>query len=582
MRVHFIAIGGAIMHNLAIALKDKGYQVTGSDDVIFDPSKSILQKHGLLPAEFGFFPERITPDIDAIILGMHAKMDNAELTRAMELGLKVYSFPEYIFEQSKDKKRIVIAGSHGKTTITSMIMHVLQKMNYDFDFMVGSSVAGFPNNVKLSNAPIIILEGDEYLTSALQKEPKFIHYKGNIALLSGIAWDHINVFPTFEIYLDQFQKLVNSLDTNAHFIYFNDDEHIAKLVSQKREDLTYIPYETPAYSVINEQSVIEYQGEKFALQVFGKHNLQNIEGARKVCNAIGVSDYDFYNSIKSFSGAGRRLELVRKDDKTIVYRDFAHSPSKLQATVRSVKETYPAKHLIACMELHTFSSLKKDFLPEFKHSMAMADTAIVFVNEETVKQKGSEMLTNEDIQANFDHPNLHYFTDRKALEDFLLKQNRVDKVFLMMSSGNFGGMDLLQFSFRIFDESREIEMSEPGPTNNSNGEAQTFTTDYLSFDELEKRDLNLLHIGGMLTTIVVPIYYFLSSPSNLIKNEARKTFNFQLSLVLIAMLSMIPCCTAFFIIPICISLSVIYSLISIMQVSNNKTCDYPIMVEWMK
>lgn len=584
MNVHFIAIGGAIMHNLAIALKDKGYRVTGSDDVIFDPSKSLLEKHGLLPDSFGFFPEKITKDIDVVILGMHAKMDNPELSRAMELGLKVYSFPEFIYEQSKDKTRVVVAGSHGKTTITSMIMHVLRKNNYDFDYLCGSSVAGFDNNVKLSDAPIIILEGDEYLTSALQKEPKFVYYKGNYALLSGIEWDHINVFPTYDIYFNQFEKLIQSLDTNAKLVYFNEDAAIQKLVNNPRPDIQYIPYDTPEYVVEENKTFIKHNNITYPLEVFGRHNMQNIEGARNICKLLGISEDQFFEAISSFSGAGRRLELLRKDEKTVMFKDFAHSPSKLTATVNSVKEQYQNKHLIACMELHTFSSLKKDFLPQYANSMNKADTPIVFINETTLKQKGGEPFSEEEIRTGFNNPKIKFFTDKTSLENYLYEFNRENKVFLMMSSGNFGGIDLNDLSYKIFHDYKQEKaaMAAEKPLNKPNTFAHTEDT---HLPEDLKGRLIMLHITGFFTTILGPLYFYNTS-DEILRTEARKVFNFQASCLLVGVILFFTapflCFIPFLGLGILCFLDFIYSVVNIINANNNRPSKYPRYFEFIR
>lgn len=584
MNVHFIAIGGAIMHNLAIALKDKGYRVSGSDDVIFDPSKSLLEKHGLLPESFGFFAEKITKDIDVVILGMHAKIDNPELTRAMELGLKVYSFPEFVYEQSKDKIRVVVAGSHGKTTITSMIMHVLRKNNYAFDYLCGSSVAGFDNNVKLSNAPIIILEGDEYLTSALQKEPKFIYYKGNYALLSGIEWDHINVFPTNDIYFNQFEKLIKSLDQQAGLVYFSEDKAIQQLINNPRSDIQYIPYSTPEYTMVGNKTFIKHQGITYPLEVFGRHNMQNIEGARNICALLGVADDAFFEAISSFSGAGRRLELIRRDDKTRLYKDFAHSPSKLTATVNSVKEQYPNNHLIACMELHTFSSLKKDFLPQYAHSMDKADTPIVFINEATLKQKGGETFSEEEIRIGFANPKIKFFTDKTSLENYLYEFNRDNKVFLMMSSGNFGGIDLNDLSYKIFNDFKQERLltNEKNPSIKQN---ETVPLNESSLPEALKGKLMMLHLTGFFTSILGPLYFYNTS-DEILRNEAKKAFNFQASYLLIGIVLFYSapflCFFPFLGLGILFLLDILYSSVNIINANNNRPSKYPRCFEFIR
>lgn len=580
MRVHFIAIGGAIMHNLAIALKDKGYQVTGSDDVIFDPSKSLLEKHGLLPAAVGFYPEKIDASIDVVILGMHAKIDNPELAKAMELGLKVYSFPEFIYEQSKDKIRVVVAGSHGKTTITSMIMHVLKQTHRDFDYLCGSSVAGFDNNVKLSDAPVIILEGDEYLTSALQKEPKFKYYKGNIAILSGIEWDHINVFPTFENYLSQFQKLIDSLMPEASLVYFDEDANITNLIQQKRADLHYTPYKTPVYKVQDEQTILIGNDQSYILQVFGKHNMQNIEGARKICNLLQISDEAFYKAISSFSGAGRRLETIRKDAETILFKDFAHSPSKLTATVNSAKEQFPSRQLIACMELHTFSSLKKEFLPQYAHSLDKADYPVIFVNEATIKQKGNESFSEQEIRDAFQNQQIKLFTDKSSLENYLFSFPRNQKVFLMMSSGNFGGMDLNDVAFKIFNDYR-LEKSAQVQDFEAPSAKQTERIEppaQKNLPEAYRSTLRWLHISGLFTSFLMPLYFYNTGIPE-VQEESKKVINYQASLFIILVLlwrtGKYLCGITYPVMAILLFLDVVYAVTNFIHANNNQPSRYP-------
>jgi UDP-N-acetylmuramate: L-alanyl-gamma-D-glutamyl-meso-diaminopimelate ligase len=450
MRVHFIAIGGSAMHNLAIALHVKNFIVSGSDDEIFDPSRSRLEKHNLLPEKWGWFPEKINPSIDAIILGMHARIDNPELLRAQELGLKIYSYPEYIYEQTKDKTRIVIGGSHGKTTTTSMVMHVLKENKIDFDYMVGAQIEGFDTMVKLSHeAKIAIFEGDEYLSSPIDRRPKFHLYHPDIALLTGIAWDHINVFPTFENYVEQFKIFTDLIQTNGSLIYFEEDEHIQKIIANKRNDITYIPYNTHPFRLENNQSILQTDLGEFPLEIFGEHNLQNLMGAYYICKSIGIKDIDFYQTIQHFSGAARRLQKLAENDNCCVFQDFAHSPSKLKATTQAVKKQYPQRKLIAIMELHTFSSLKKEFLPQYKNTMNTADRAFVYFDPHTIAHKKLESISKEQVAEAFGGDNLLVFTDSKKLVANLLSMNFKDTNILMMSSGNFTGVDLAALAEKI-------------------------------------------------------------------------------------------------------------------------------------
>ncbi|NQV52171.1 MAG: peptidoglycan synthetase [Flavobacteriales bacterium] len=449
MRIHLIAIGGAAMHNLAIALKLNGHHVTGSDDQIFEPSRSRLADHGLLPETMGWDPARISGDLDAIILGMHAREDNPELLKAQELELMVSSYPEFIHQQSLEKERVVIGGSHGKTTITSMILHVLKKLGRDFDYLVGAQIEGFDTMVRLSDAPVIILEGDEYLSSPIDRRPKFHLYDPHIALLSGIAWDHINVFPTFENYLEQFEIFLDRMMDNGVLAFCAADEQLDETVHEYGQHLDQRPYETPEYVVENGMTYIVRGDEKIAVHVFGEHNLQNLMGAMEVCLALGVEEDEFFEAIADFKGAARRLEEIGRNDQTVVYKDFAHSPSKLSATTKAVKDQWPDRHLVACMELHTFSSLTKEFLLEYAHTMDAADTAIVFFKEETIVHKRLEPISKDDVRAAFQREDLEVFTVSEELKARLLKIDYANSNLLMMSSGNFGGIDVDRFADQV-------------------------------------------------------------------------------------------------------------------------------------
>ncbi len=449
MKVHFIAIGGSAMHNLALALLDKGFTVSGSDDEIFEPSRSRLSSKGLLPAEYGWFPEKITPDLDAVILGMHARKDNPELLKAQELGLKIYSFPEYIYKYSEDKRRIVVAGSHGKTTVTSMIMHVLRFHDQEFDYLVGSLVEGFSTMAQLSDAPVIVIEGDEYLTSPLDSRPKFWHYKHHIGVITGVAWDHINVFPTFAKYLEQFEIFADLTPKGGLLIYSKDDKKTSEICSIDRNDVKAESYSVPSHKIRNGKTVLNTDYGPVELQIFGEHNLKNLEAARMVCSHLGISEKGFYEAISSFKGASNRLELLAKNDKSVVFKDFAHAPSKLLATTMAVKRNFPDYKLVACLELHTFSSLNKDFLKEYKDKFKFADEPIVFFNPETVEHKKLPPISEEDIQHNFTTKNLRVFTDKEELKAYLMSQNWHYKALLLMSSGKFGGLDLNELAEKV-------------------------------------------------------------------------------------------------------------------------------------
>ena len=440
--IHFIAIGGAAMHNLALALHSKGYNVTGSDDEIKEPSLSRLKAAGLLPEKEGWYPEKLETKPDAVILGMHARADNPELIRAKELGLKIYSFPEYFYEQSKDKIRVVIGGSHCKTTITSMIMYVLKACGKDFDYMVGSTVAGFDTMVKLTDkAPVIILEGDEYLSSPIDRRPKFHLYQAHIGLLSGIAWDHINVFPTFENYVAQFAKFAADLPAGGTLIYYQGDEELRKIANQLSSEVKSTPYDAPEYFIKDGISIVKIEGAEFPLQVFGKHNLTNLEGAREVCKLLGVGAKEFYAAAQSFSGAGRRMELVKQTTDKVIFRDFAHSPSKLKATVSAAKEQFPQRKIIACMELHTFSSLSENFLEQYSGTMIEADLPVVYFNPETIAHKKLPPISVDQVKKAFDDDRISVFTNSTELLKFISTNFNANSVLLMMSSGTFDGID---------------------------------------------------------------------------------------------------------------------------------------------
>jgi UDP-N-acetylmuramate: L-alanyl-gamma-D-glutamyl-meso-diaminopimelate ligase len=445
-KVHFIAIGGSAMHNLAIALHRKGYVVTGSDDEIFEPSAGRLNKLGLLPDKMGWFPEKLTPELDAVILGMHARMDNPELARAKELGLKIFSYPEYLYEQSKDKERVVIGGSHGKTSITSMILHVLHKLQIDTDYMVGAQLEGFDCMVRLSEfADIAIFEGDEYLSSPIDRRPKFHLYRPHIAVLSGIAWDHINVFPTFENYLEQFRIFVDLIEPDGTLIYCSEDAELCKLVADKN-GLTLKPYGIHAHHIENGTTVLHTaEGNHIPVKVFGDHNLMNLNAARLVCLELGVSEAGFYNAISDFTGASKRLELIAENENTTIYKDFAHSPSKLVATVGAVQMQFPDRKLVACMELHTFSSLNKTFLQQYAGTMNNCDTAMVYFNPKTIEHKKLNALSAKEVQEAFGREDLIVMTKTEEVLNWLKSYKWEGSNLLLMTSGNFDGVNLDDF-----------------------------------------------------------------------------------------------------------------------------------------
>lgn len=444
MRTHFIAIGGSAMHNLAIALHNKGYHVTGSDDAIFEPSKTRLEKKGLLPDEMGWFPEKITTDIESIILGMHAKADNPELLKAQELGLKIYSYPEFLYEQSKNKTRVVIGGSHGKTTITSMILHVMHYHNINVDYMVGAQLEGFETMVHLTEEnDFIVLEGDEYLSSPMDRRPKFHLYQPNIALISGIAWDHINVFPTYENYVEQFEIFIQKITNGGILVYNEDDPEVKRVAEASTNPIRRIPYSTPNYSVENGTTLLETPEGAMPIEVFGAHNLNNLAGAKWICQNMGVDEADFYEAIASFKGASKRLEKIAENKNNVAYKDFAHSPSKVAATTKAVKEQYSDRQLIACLELHTYSSLNAEFLKEYEGALDNADVAVVFYSPDAVKIKQLEEVSYEQIAKAFNREDLVIYTNPAAFKEYLyhLKFDTEKIALLLMSSGNYGGLN---------------------------------------------------------------------------------------------------------------------------------------------
>lgn len=444
MRIHFIAIGGAIMHNLAITLHEKGHQITGSDDHIKDPARSNLSEKGLLPPQEGWDPQRIQPELDAVILGMHARPDNPELLRAQELGLQIYSFPELIYRENKHKNRFVVAGSHGKTTITAMVMHVLDRLKRKFDYLVGARVPGFRHSVKLTtNSPLIVLEGDEYLTSPLDTRPKFLWYEPHVALISGLSWDHINVYPTYEAYKEQFERFIDTIQPQGTLIYNAEDVELTQIVqANKRKDLKKIAYTTPEYSIVDNKLVVKWKKERYALQIIGRHNVQNLEAARKICEQLDIKPADFFTAMENFRGAQKRLEPLWSDDHLKVFRDFAHAPSKVQATVSAIKEQFPDWQVLAFLELHTFSSLNKGYLKQYRRTLADADRAFLFIDPDALERKQLPDISEQEIRQFFGRPSMELLHDTEELENKLPLEPEQRTVILLMSSGNFGGFSV--------------------------------------------------------------------------------------------------------------------------------------------
>jgi UDP-N-acetylmuramate: L-alanyl-gamma-D-glutamyl-meso-diaminopimelate ligase len=449
MKVHFIAIGGSVMHQLAIALKRKGYVVTGSDDEIFEPAKSNLQKEGILPEKDGWYPEKIASDIDAVILGMHAREDNPELQKAKSLNLSIHSFPEYIYEESRNKKRIVVGGSHGKTTTTSMIMHVLKNSGKAFDYLVGAKLEGFDQSVAITDAPLIVCEGDEYPASVIEKRPKFHFLFPHVAIITGIAWDHINVFPTFDFYLEQFKIFIDKIEPGGVLIYNETDEVLKKLVAEHPSTVRKIAYAIPEHTIDNGQTKATIDNQTATLNVFGNHNLLNLHAAYFACKEVGVTTEDFLKTIATFTGASKRLELLAKNDGTNVYRDFAHAPSKAKATIEAVKQQFPNRKLIAVFELHTFSSLNEKFMSEYKGAMDKADEAVVFYSNHALELKRMPPLDPAVVEQGFDKKGLVVINDKNKLQEWLKKQDYKNANLLLMSSGNYDGLDILTFAKEI-------------------------------------------------------------------------------------------------------------------------------------
>ena len=443
MRIHFIAIGGSAMHSLAIALAQKDFEITGSDDAIFEPSRSRLEEYGLLPNSIGWFAENITEDLDAVILGMHAKADNPELIKAKEIGVKVYSYPEFLFEQAKNKTRVVIGGSHGKTSITSMILHVMNYHDKEIDYMVGAALDGIDNPVHLTEEnDFIVIEGDEYLSSPVDRRPKFHLYQPNIALLSGIAWDHINVFPTYDNYVEQFRIFIDSIVNGGILVYNEEDPEVKRLAEETENPIRKHPYQTPEYHIDGDHTILDVPEGEMPLEIFGKHNLNNLAGAKWICQHMGIDEDDFYEAISTFKGASKRLEKIAESNSSVIFKDFAHSPSKVRATTAAVKEQYPNKKLVACLELHTYSSLNSDFFKEYNNTLDEADVSLVFFSPEAVANKKLEAVSADQIREAFNKKGLKVFVNPEDFRNELQQIDLQNSALLMMSSGNYGGLDL--------------------------------------------------------------------------------------------------------------------------------------------
>ena len=443
MKIHFIAIGGSAMHNLAIALHIKGYHVSGSDDSIFEPSKSRLIHHGLFPKEIGWNSSNISDDLDCVILGMHAKKDNPELIEAQKKSIKIFSYPEFIYEMSKNKTRVVIGGSHGKTSITAMVLHVLNTNNIDVDYMVGAQLKGFETMVHLTDEnDFILLEGDEYLSSPIDRRPKFHLYKPNIALLSGIAWDHINVFPTKEIYSKQFEIFLDSIVSGGVVVYNELDLELNQMVQNCSNSIRKLEYSLPEFLIENDITYLITDEGSLPLKIFGDHNLSNLSGAKLICQLMGVQEEEFNSSIVSFGGADKRLESLLEMNDRAFFKDFAHSPSKVSATTNALKIQYKNRKLIALLELHTFSSLNEDFIGEYRNSLKQADTRILFYDPKAVESKGLKNISVQKIKDSFNDDNMIVFSNSDQLKTYLFELSYDNTNLLFMSSGNYASIDL--------------------------------------------------------------------------------------------------------------------------------------------
>ena len=445
MKIHFIAIGGSIMHNLAICLKNLGYTISGSDDNIYNPAEDQLKKANIYPNKLGWDANRITKDLDFVITGMHAKIDNPEIIRAKELNLEILSFPEFIRKHSENKQRIVIGGSHGKTTITSMVMHVLKQNGLDFDYLVGANLEGFDVMVKLSDAPIIVLEGDEYLNSALDPTPKFLKYDHHIGVLSGVEWDHINAFPTEEIYIEQFRKFADKSPKAGTFIYCETDPISKEIGMESRDDVTSIPYKAHSYKIVDGKTILLTDFGDMPIQIFGKHNMENLSAAKEVAKQLCIGDLEFYQAIQTFNGSAKRLETIYESPEFIIYQDFAHSPSKAKASINAVKEQHPNKKLIAVLELHTFSSLNPDFLSQYKNTTLKADEIIVFMDKDILKKKGSTEISENQIKEFFNDDRVQLIDNSESLRQTIKESVVNQSCLLIMSSGNLGGLKPSEF-----------------------------------------------------------------------------------------------------------------------------------------
>jgi len=324
-----------------------------------------------------------------------------------------------------------------------MILHVLNYHERAVDYMVGAQLDGFETMVHLTaENDFIVLEGDEYLSSPIDRRPKFHLYKPNIALLSGIAWDHINVFPTFENYVSQFKIFTDAMVHGGIMVYNEEDATVKEVVESSENHIQKYPYQTPKHFIDNGVTYLETSEGDLPLEVFGTHNLQNLAGAKWICQHMGIDEDDFYEAIASFSGASKRLEKIAENDTSVIFKDFAHSPSKVAATTKAVKKQYENSNVLACLELHTYSSLNAVFLEEYKGALDAADKAVVFYSPDAVKIKQLEAVTSAQIAKAFQREDLIIYTNPQEFKAFLFAENLKNTALVFMSSGNYGGLNL--------------------------------------------------------------------------------------------------------------------------------------------
>lgn len=447
--VHLIAIGGSVMHNLALALHNQGFTVSGSDDQIFEPARSRLYNYGICPENEGWFPEKINNKLSFVILGMHARKDNPELIRAQELNIPIFSFPEFIGKAYRQHFRVVIAGSHGKTTTTSMLMHVLKRTGQSFDYLVGALLDGFREMVSLGGAKYAVIEGDEYLSSCLDLRPKFLHYKPQIAVITGIAWDHYNVFPKYEDYIDAFRQFIRSMEPGATLIYYEGDQDLRNLVTESAAHLNKIPYAEAPSRISPERTFIISEWGCYGLEIFGRHNLQNLQAVREVCHLLAVDDRSVCEALTTFKGAAKRLELICERPNLKVFQDFAHAPSKVRATLQAVRETFPGKRILCYLELHTYSSLNPDFIGQYKGSLASCERAVIYYDLQAVQIKKMSVMEPEQLQKAFGRSDIKVFQDVQSLELDMQSSTGDFELILFLGSGNWGGLELR----KIYNES---------------------------------------------------------------------------------------------------------------------------------